>query len=87
MSEHFFNSQELRDTLQKKNQDGTAFLSAYYLHCLRTIRLVFPRGVVYFLRMLRRSRLVDLVHAFKGVVAEQFKNRLEKLLRNSIPLW
>ena len=32
-------------------------------------------------------RLVDLVHVFKGVVVEQFKKRLEKLLSNSIPLW
>ena len=32
-------------------------------------------------------RLVDLVHAFKGVLVEQFKKRLEKLLSNSILLW
>ena len=31
-------------------------------------------------------RLVDLVHAFKGVVVEQFKKRLEKLLSDSILL-
>ena len=30
---------------------------------------------------------VDLVHAFKGVVVEQFKKRLEKLLSDSILLW
>ena len=35
--------------------------------------------------MLRR--LVDLVHEFKGVVVEQFKKRLEKLLSDSILLW
>ena len=32
-------------------------------------------------------RLVDLVHVFKGVVVEQFKKRLEKLLSDSILLW
>ena len=32
-------------------------------------------------------RLVDLVHAFNGVVVEQFKKRVEKLLSDSIPLW
>ena len=32
-------------------------------------------------------RLVDLVHAFKGVVVEQYKKRLEKLLSDSILLW
>ena len=32
-------------------------------------------------------RLVDLVHAFNGVVVEQFKRRVEKLLSDSIPLW
>ena len=32
-------------------------------------------------------RLVDLVHAFIGVVVEQFKKRLEKLLSDSILLW
>ena len=32
-------------------------------------------------------RLVDLVHVFKGVVVEQFKKRVEKLLSDSIPLW
>ena len=31
--------------------------------------------------------LVDLVHAFKGVVLEQFKKRLEELLSDSILLW
>ena len=32
-------------------------------------------------------RLVDLVHAFNGVVVEQFKKRLEKLRSDSILLW
>ena len=32
-------------------------------------------------------RLVDLVHAFNGVVVEQFKKRVERLLSDSIPLW
>ena len=32
-------------------------------------------------------RLVDLVHAFNGVVVEQFKKKLEKLLSDSILLW
>ena len=32
-------------------------------------------------------RLVDLVHAFNGVVVRQFKKRVEKLLSDSIPLW
>ena len=32
-------------------------------------------------------RLVDLVHAFNGVVVEQFRKRVEKLLSDSIPLW
>ena len=32
-------------------------------------------------------RLVDLVHVFKGLVVEQFKKRLEKLLSDSILLW
>ena len=32
-------------------------------------------------------RLVDLVHAFNGVVVEQFKERVEKLLSDSILLW
>ena len=32
-------------------------------------------------------RLMDLVHVFKGVVVEQFKKRVEKLLSDSIPLW
>ena len=32
-------------------------------------------------------RLVDLVHVFKGVVVEQYKKRLEKLLSDSILLW
>ena len=32
-------------------------------------------------------RLVDLVHVFKGVVVEQFKKTLEKLLSDSILLW
>ena len=32
-------------------------------------------------------RLVDLVHAFNGVVVDQFKKRVEKLLSDSIPLW
>ena len=32
-------------------------------------------------------RLVDLVHAFNGVVVEQFKKKVEKLLSDSIPLW
>ena len=32
-------------------------------------------------------RLVDLVHAFNGVVVEQFKKRVEKLLSDSILLW
>ena len=32
-------------------------------------------------------RLVDLVDAFKGVVMEQFKRRLKKLLSDSILLW
>ena len=31
--------------------------------------------------------LVDLVHAFKGVVVEQFKKRVEKLPSDSILLW
>ena len=31
--------------------------------------------------------LVDLVHAFKGVVVEQSEKRLEKLLSDSILLW
>ena len=31
-------------------------------------------------------RLVDLVHAFNGVVVEQFKKRVEEL-SDSIPLW
>ena len=38
--------------------------------------------------MFRQSpRLVDLVHAFEGVVVEQFKKRLEKLLSHSTLLW
>ena len=32
-------------------------------------------------------RLVDLVHAFNGVVVEQFKKRLEKFFSDSILLW
>ena len=32
-------------------------------------------------------RLVDLVHAFNGVVVEQFKKIVEKLLSDSVPLW
>ena len=32
-------------------------------------------------------RLVDLLHAFNGVVVEQFRKRVEKLLSDSIPLW
>ena len=32
-------------------------------------------------------RFVDLVHAFKGVVVEQVKKRVEKLLSDSILLW
>ena len=32
------------------------------------------------------SRLVDLVHAFNGVVVEQFEKRVEKLLSNSSSL-
>ena len=32
-------------------------------------------------------RLVDLVHALKGVVVEQFEKRVEKLLSDSILLW
>ena len=32
-------------------------------------------------------RLVDLVHAFNGVVVEHFKKRVEKLFSDSIPLW
>ena len=34
----------------------------------------------------RIPRLVDLVHAFEGVVVEQFKKSLEKLLSDSILL-
>ena len=32
-------------------------------------------------------RIVDLVHAFRGMVVEQFKKRLEKLFSDSILLW
>ena len=31
--------------------------------------------------------LMDLVHAFNGVVVEQFKKRVGKLLSDSILLW
>ena len=43
--------------------------------------------IIFFVDAPPIPRLVDLVHVFKGVVVEQFKKRLEKLLSDSIPLW
>ena len=72
----------------KKNQDRTAFIGASYPHRLRNI------GLVFFFRSYNFSvgappvpRLVNLVHAFNGVVVEQFKKSVEKLFDDSILLW
>ena len=55
---------------------------------LRIIRLVFSSGVIiFFVDPPLIPCLVDLVHAFNGVVLKLFEKWLEKLCSDSILLW